>query len=165
MKTQTRAMFGCVTLLALFSAHHLASAYYDPGVQRWINRDPIEEHGGRNLYSFAANEPVAHFDALGLEIPWPGYPGHPPRHPTGPKGPKPPDALHHYTCKIICVPGGRSTTLTFTYYGQAVPDHGDCCQNAAFIFCACPGDFGWSLAYNNYANCILRKAGQNPWGR
>lgn len=45
MKTQMKAMFGCLVLLAALSAPHLASAYYDPGVQRWINRDPLGEPG------------------------------------------------------------------------------------------------------------------------
>jgi hypothetical protein len=40
--------------------------YYSPALQRWINRDPIEEAGGRNLYSFVGNKPVATVDAFGL---------------------------------------------------------------------------------------------------
>ena len=42
-----------------------ARAYYDPGLQRWINRDPIQEKGGANLYRFAQNEPVASVDPNG----------------------------------------------------------------------------------------------------
>jgi hypothetical protein len=41
MKTQMKPMIWSLALLALFSTPHLASAYYDPGVQRWINRDPL----------------------------------------------------------------------------------------------------------------------------
>src|SRR5262252_10346870 len=26
--------------------------FYDPGLQRWVNRDPIAEAGGLNLYRF-----------------------------------------------------------------------------------------------------------------
>ena len=55
-----------LTLLALLLAPHLASAYYDPGVQRWINRDPIEEQGGLNLYCFVNNAPSRHWDFDGL---------------------------------------------------------------------------------------------------
>jgi RHS repeat-associated protein len=40
--------------------------FYDSGLQRWINRDPIGEQGGNNLYEFVGNEPVAHLDELGL---------------------------------------------------------------------------------------------------
>src|SRR5204862_67490 len=51
--------------------------FYDPNLQRWINRDPIEERGGINLFGFAANDPTDRCDPFGLEIPWPGYPGSP----------------------------------------------------------------------------------------
>jgi len=34
---------------------------------RWLNRDPIEETGGVNLYIFGQNNPVFFFDALGNE--------------------------------------------------------------------------------------------------
>jgi len=43
-----------------------ASAFYDPGMQRWLNRDPIEEGGGMNLYAFVANNPVNNRDEEGL---------------------------------------------------------------------------------------------------
>ena len=65
-----------LTLLALLSAPHLASAFYDPGVQRWINRDPIAESGGFNLYCFLRNEPTAHLDSFGYRskrTPPPGF--------------------------------------------------------------------------------------------
>jgi uncharacterized protein RhaS with RHS repeats len=35
-------------------------------LQRFINRDPIEEEGGLNLYGFVGNDPVNSFDELGL---------------------------------------------------------------------------------------------------
>jgi len=34
---------------------------------RFINRDPIEESGGENIYCFVKNDPVASVDALGLK--------------------------------------------------------------------------------------------------
>ncbi len=40
--------------------------YYSPELGRWVNRDPIEEEGGVNLYGFIDNEPIAYLDALGL---------------------------------------------------------------------------------------------------
>jgi RHS repeat-associated protein len=40
--------------------------FYDPGLQRWINRDPIEEKGGINVYSYIGNAPVTKIDPLGL---------------------------------------------------------------------------------------------------
>lgn len=39
---------------------------YSPALQRFINRDPIEEMGGRNLYNFVGNNPVSLYDPLGL---------------------------------------------------------------------------------------------------
>ena len=55
-------------LLALLLTLQAASAFYDPGLQRWINRDPISERGGINLFEFAANMPTDAVDALGLEL-------------------------------------------------------------------------------------------------
>ena len=40
--------------------------YYSPMLQRWINRDPIEETDAANLYLFVNNSPTASIDFLGL---------------------------------------------------------------------------------------------------
>jgi RHS repeat-associated protein len=40
--------------------------YYDAVAGRWINRDPIEENGGVNLYGFIGNEPLGKLELLGL---------------------------------------------------------------------------------------------------
>lgn len=40
--------------------------YYNPETGRWLNRDPIEERGGINLYAFCSNDSVNRFDSLGL---------------------------------------------------------------------------------------------------
>jgi RHS repeat-associated protein len=42
--------------------------YYSPELGRWLNRDPIEEEGGLNLYGFVGNDPVNRWDRLGLEF-------------------------------------------------------------------------------------------------
>lgn len=39
--------------------------YYDPLLQRWINRDPIAEEGGINVYKFNENDPINRLDAFG----------------------------------------------------------------------------------------------------
>ncbi len=39
---------------------------YDPNLQRFISRDPIEEEGGINLYGFVGNDPVDQLDPDGL---------------------------------------------------------------------------------------------------
>jgi len=94
MQAQMKPSIWFLTLLALLSAPHVASAYYDPGVQRWINRDPIGQSGfelarnsrlritwsflqpaerfeGPHLYVFTENAPISRVDALGLDWgPW-----------------------------------------------------------------------------------------------
>jgi len=41
--------------------------FYDPNLQRWVNRDPIQEVGGRNLYGFVDNSPASRVDPVGLD--------------------------------------------------------------------------------------------------
>ena len=41
--------------------------YLNPHDGRWINRDPVEEKDGWNLYSFVKNATTLHSDSLGLE--------------------------------------------------------------------------------------------------
>jgi len=44
---------------------YYGARYYSPGLGRFINRDPIEEGGGLNLYGFCGNDGVNGFDVLG----------------------------------------------------------------------------------------------------
>ena len=39
---------------------------YSPSTGKWISRDPLEEQGGLNLYTFVANDPVNKIDPYGL---------------------------------------------------------------------------------------------------
>ena len=49
--------------------------FYDPNMQRWLNRDPVQEAGGINLHDFVLNSPPNYFDLLGLdEHPQGGWP-------------------------------------------------------------------------------------------
>ena len=41
--------------------------HYNPTDGRWINRDPIAEQGGINLYGFVENRPIAENDLLGWQ--------------------------------------------------------------------------------------------------
>jgi RHS repeat-associated protein len=48
------------------AAKYYGYRYYHPQTGRWINRDPIEENGGLNLYGFVGNDGVNRADHLGL---------------------------------------------------------------------------------------------------
>ena len=50
----------------------LGLRYYNPGLGRWISRDPIGEWGGGGLYVFVNNNPIDIIDRLGLQA---GYGG------------------------------------------------------------------------------------------
>lgn len=76
------------SLLALLLATNLASAYYDPGPQRWINRDPYGEIGGRNLYVASRNNCVRFVDPLGGSAA--AFPSRPPEEPPVITPPRPP---------------------------------------------------------------------------
>src|SRR5205814_2855788 len=42
--------------------------FYDPNLQRWINRDPMHEAGGFNLYRTVDNCPIGKFDPDGRDV-------------------------------------------------------------------------------------------------
>src|SRR6266516_4387408 len=48
------------------SMYYYAYRWYDPNLQRWLNRDPISEYGGINLYGFVGNSPIDLLDFFGL---------------------------------------------------------------------------------------------------
>ena len=47
--------------------------WYDPLLQRWLNRDPLGEAGGINLYTFANNSSINRVDGFGLTSEEPGF--------------------------------------------------------------------------------------------
>ena len=47
--------------------------WYNPQLRRWFSRDPIEYHGGDNLYQYVAGNPVNFLDPSGFD-PMPNYP-------------------------------------------------------------------------------------------
>jgi RHS repeat-associated protein len=51
------------------SAFCVGSGYrfYNPSPGRWVNRDPIGEKGGANLYGFLRNSPIHAIDPRGLD--------------------------------------------------------------------------------------------------
>ena len=48
--------------------------FYEPNLQRWLNRDPIGERGGVNMHRFVNNSPLNLIDRSGLDI-WIGTDG------------------------------------------------------------------------------------------
>jgi RHS repeat-associated protein len=48
--------------------YYFGRRYYDPNSQRFVNRDPLAENGGLNLYGYCGNNPVSLVDNFGL---WP----------------------------------------------------------------------------------------------
>jgi RHS repeat-associated protein len=53
----------------LLMAARPAQAFYDSNLGRWLNRDPIEEEGGLNLYGYLFNDPVNQIDPFGQATP------------------------------------------------------------------------------------------------
>ncbi len=49
----------------LANAYYYLYRFYDPGVQRWLNRDPLGERAGLNSYSFVLNNPLNAVDGNG----------------------------------------------------------------------------------------------------
>ena len=62
-----RKRAGILIIVGLLSLTEMVSAFYDANLGRWLNRDPIGEEGGLNLFQFAWNDPVNWFDAWGHE--------------------------------------------------------------------------------------------------
>jgi hypothetical protein len=70
---RTKLIAGFLSIL-VFSTEHV-SACYDPSTQRWLNRDPIAERGGINLYAFTFNNPVSFVDVFGNDPACSAYTG------------------------------------------------------------------------------------------
>ncbi len=66
MKTKAYSIVMVLALLTHWLGLCNASAFYDPGTQRWLNRDPIEENGGNDLYSFVEDSPITEVDIGGF---------------------------------------------------------------------------------------------------
>jgi RHS repeat-associated protein len=45
--------------------YYFGYRFYDPATQRWLNRDPIGEEGGINLYGYVRNDPIRYVDRDG----------------------------------------------------------------------------------------------------
>jgi RHS repeat-associated protein len=97
--------------------------FYDPLTQRWLNRDPIGEAGGVNLYALLANNPVNEVDWLGLAF------GNPiPDIVIGPqvRPPRDPDpSTWDEFCKILKDPDGYTACYARCMLGLTVAKGGN----------------------------------------
>jgi len=50
----------------LFLCSQKAYCFYNPGTGRWLDRDPLMERGGANMYGHSKNNAVNSFDPTGL---------------------------------------------------------------------------------------------------
>jgi RHS repeat-associated protein len=88
--------------------------FYEPTLQRWLNRDPIQDLGGLNLYEFVGNDPVYAIDVFGLAYGNPVEPPffprpYPPRLPSRPR--PPPDKGPVVDTGFGGIVGGGVTTI------------------------------------------------------
>ena len=45
--------------------YDFGARWYSPALHRWLNRDPIAERGGLNIYAFCCNDPINKYDPNG----------------------------------------------------------------------------------------------------
>lgn len=62
--------FSSKMIHATSDLYYYGYRWYAPIWQRWINRDPIEEDGGINLYGFVGNSSIQRIDADGRWVWW-----------------------------------------------------------------------------------------------
>jgi RHS repeat-associated protein len=58
--------FSSKELIPNFTIYYYGYRFYDPNLQRWLNRDPISEVAGLNMYTFIFNSPNNLVDRFGL---------------------------------------------------------------------------------------------------
>jgi RHS repeat-associated protein len=58
--------FSCKPVDQETGLYYYGYRWFDSETGRWMNRDPLKEKGGLNLYGFLGNSPLSRFDVLGL---------------------------------------------------------------------------------------------------
>ena len=96
--------------------------FYAPPIGRWLNRDPIGESGGLNLYGFVGNNPVNFVDPWGLAVfvgQHPAFvdnPRNPFNHAAIVLRPNNPEAFANHP--LFAATGGREATLGGQAFGE-----------------------------------------------
>lgn len=63
--------FSSKELLPNTGLYYYGFRFYEPNLQRWLNRDPIGIAGGLNVYRYVGNNPLSRIDPHGLVEPKP----------------------------------------------------------------------------------------------
>ncbi|NLH74653.1 MAG: RHS repeat-associated core domain-containing protein [Verrucomicrobia bacterium] len=66
MRFSSKPWVSFLSSSATSGLYYYGYRFYDTYLQRWVNRDLLEEFGGRNLYLSLANDPANTIDASGL---------------------------------------------------------------------------------------------------
>jgi len=140
--------------------------FYEPTLQRWLNRDPLAEEGGLNLYEFVENEPTIFFDPDG------GKPMTLPKLPPLPPGIKPPLPLGPIGAAITCgAIGAAAIDVGSKLYYDEKKERCDREWDDAFKMCkeelSKPNPSrGITGGYNNVMDCarglVSEECGGNP---
>ena len=67
MATANRLWFSSKELEPVTGDYYFGHRFYEPLLSRWLNRDPIGERGGANLYGFVGNSPLGVVDPFGWQ--------------------------------------------------------------------------------------------------
>lgn len=99
---------------------YYGARYYSPSLGRFINRDPIEEAGGLNLYGFCGNDGVNGFDVGGMfRLPAPPTRGVS----ENPKPPPPPEDDNYTPGFRVYAPASWDSPVVDYYAFPGVPSN------------------------------------------
>ncbi len=127
--------------------------YYSPSLGRFVNKDPIEEKGGLNLYGFCRNNGANRWDYLGNTVPWWMPSGYVLPTTSGQVSANSPDALptttiQHATGSLINAAAVAGTT--YNRYAPPVKSAGLSALVFAGVLAVPPDTAPFAVAYFGY---------------